>query len=157
MYCRHIRKARSNVSSEGLSSQRNVKVNNGCLFILRVNCLFVFLFTFFELASVLNLPIEYCKRKISPSIFVNCCCLLIIRIVVRIDNWKTDSVYPCGHFIRSLGPIGDLETETSVILVEHSLLTLPFTEGQLREMPRNDLAEPWVIEEQEILKRKDLR
>ena len=76
---------------------------------------------------------------------------------MRIDNWKTDSVYPCGHFIRSRGPIGDLETETSVILVEHSLLTLPFTEGQLREMPRNDLEEPWVIEEQGVLKRKDLR
>lgn len=76
---------------------------------------------------------------------------------MRIDNWKTDSLYPFGHFIRSLGLIGELKTETSVILVEHSLLTLPFTDAQLREMPKNDPENPLVIEEEEVIKRKDLR
>jgi exosome complex exonuclease DIS3/RRP44 len=34
------------------------------------------------------------------------------RIVVAIDAWDADSAYPAGHYVRSLGPIGDKDTET---------------------------------------------
>ena len=29
------------------------------------------------------------------------------RIVVAIDGWDTDSAYPSGHYVRTLGTIGD--------------------------------------------------
>ena len=43
------------------------------------------------------------------------------RIVVQIDTWSSSSQYPDGHFVRSIGPIGDVETETAVIMIEHDL------------------------------------
>ena len=68
-------------------------------------------------------------------------CFLVLffffrRIVVRIDFWEVDSMYPSGHFVRSLGPIGDLETEIQALMVEHSLAAPSFTEAQLREIGR---------------------
>lgn len=36
------------------------------------------------------------------------------RIVVAIDSWEADSMYPAGHYTRTLGPIGDRDTETEV-------------------------------------------
>ena len=29
------------------------------------------------------------------------------RIVVAIDSWDTDSAYPSGHYVRTLGTIGE--------------------------------------------------
>ncbi len=34
------------------------------------------------------------------------------RIVVVIDGWDSDSAYPRGHYTRTLGVIGDRDTET---------------------------------------------
>lgn len=34
------------------------------------------------------------------------------RLVVAIDSWDTDSLYPCGHYVRTLGVIGDRDVET---------------------------------------------
>ncbi|XP_067057370.1 DIS3-like exonuclease 1 [Acropora muricata] len=79
------------------------------------------------------------------------------RIVVRIDFWEVGSMYPSGHFVRSLGPIGDLETEIQALMVEHSLAAPSFTEAQLRELPSNTPENPWVISEEEVAKRRDLR
>ena len=53
------------------------------------------------------------------------------RIVVHLDSWETDSQYPNGHFLRSLGPIGDLETETAVILIENDLHCPSFSRALL--------------------------
>ncbi len=53
------------------------------------------------------------------------------RIVVRIDSWEVDSQYPNGHFVRSIGPIGSLETETQVILIEHGLCNSSFSKALL--------------------------
>jgi len=79
------------------------------------------------------------------------------RIVVRIDFWEVDSMYPSGHFVRSLGPIGNLETEIQALMVEHSLAAPSFTEAQLKELPSNTPENPWVMTEEEIAKRRDLR
>ena len=77
--------------------------------------------------------------------------------MVRIDFWEVDSTYPSGHFVRSLGPIGNLETEIQALMVEHSLAAPSFTEAQLRELPSNTPESPWVISEEEVEKRRDLR
>lgn len=79
------------------------------------------------------------------------------RIVVRIDFWEVESMYPSGHFVRSLGPIGDLETEIQALMVEHTLAAPSFTEAQLKELPTNTPESPWVMSEMEIEKRRDLR
>jgi exoribonuclease R len=36
------------------------------------------------------------------------------RLVVAVDCWEADSLYPSGHYVRTLGAIGDKETETEV-------------------------------------------
>lgn len=56
-------------------------------------------------------------------------------MVVRIDSWESTSVYPNGHFVRVLGRIGDLEGEIATILVENSILVVPFSEAQV-QFPR---------------------
>lgn len=49
------------------------------------------------------------------------------RIVVAIDGWDADSAYPSGHYVRTLGLIGDRETETEVLLLENDINTAPFS------------------------------
>ena len=34
------------------------------------------------------------------------------RLVVAIDSWPADSTHPLGHYVRTLGVIGDKDTET---------------------------------------------
>ena len=53
------------------------------------------------------------------------------RFIVRIDHWESGSQYPNGHFVRSLGQIGDLETEIKAILVENDISVPPFSEAQV--------------------------
>jgi exoribonuclease R len=66
-------------------------------------------------------------------------------------------MYPNGHFVRSLGVKGVLDTEISTIMLEHSLFAPPFTDSQLKELPSNSPNEPWVMEQSEIETRRDLR
>ena len=66
-------------------------------------------------------------------------------------------MYPSGHFVRALGPIGNLETEIQALMVEHSLAAPSFTEAQLEELPFNTPENPWVMSEEEIAMRRDLR
>ena len=40
---------------------------------------------------------------------------------MRVDSWEINSQYPNGHFVRSLGRIGDLKAEAMVLLVEHGI------------------------------------
>jgi hypothetical protein len=39
------------------------------------------------------------------------------RLVVAIDSWDTDSMYPSGHYVRTLGVIGDRDVETVRFLI----------------------------------------
>jgi DIS3-like exonuclease 1 len=75
------------------------------------------------------------------------------RILVRVDGWEEGSRYPHGHFVCSLGPIGDVETETKAILTTHGLVSQPFTKAHLAELPPQD----WKLTEEEVSKRRDLR
>ncbi|KAF7730383.1 DIS3 mitotic control [Apophysomyces ossiformis] len=83
------------------------------------------------------------------------------RIVVRIDHWPVSSQYPNGHFVRSLGPIHQLDTEISAILVEHGISVSQASQGfsaaSLKEMPIDTLECPWRPDKSELARRKDLR
>ena len=43
--------------------------------------------------------------------------------------------FPAGHFVRTIGPIGDRETETEVILLEHDVAHHPFSPAVLGCLP----------------------
>ncbi|XP_045765418.1 exosome complex exonuclease RRP44 isoform X2 [Maniola jurtina] len=75
------------------------------------------------------------------------------RILVALDSWPRNSRYPLGHFVRSLGRIGDKNAENEVILLEHDVPHARFSEAVLACLPPND----WTIPEEEIKKRVDLR
>ncbi|XP_037088465.1 DIS3-like exonuclease 1 [Pollicipes pollicipes] len=76
------------------------------------------------------------------------------RFVVRIDSWPVSSRYPQGHFVRVLGPIGDLETEIQVILTQNDISPRPFSQAVLSEMPS---AADWSPLPAEVARRRDLR
>lgn len=40
--------------------------------------------------------------------------LLNKRIIVTVDTWDRASRYPSGHYVRTIGEIGDRDTETEV-------------------------------------------
>lgn len=63
------------------------------------------------------------------------------RIVVVIDCWPRNSRHPHGHFVRSLGPLGDINTENEVILLEHDVPHSKFSKDVLDCLPKM----PWTI------------
>lgn len=79
--------------------------------------------------------------------------LLGKRIVVSIDAWPRSSRFPCGHFVRELGEIGDKDTENEVLLLEHDVPHQSFSQAVLADLPQL----PWIITEDEHKKREDLR
>lgn len=40
--------------------------------------------------------------------------LLDKRIIVTVDSWDRQSRYPSGHYVRTIGEIGDRDTESEV-------------------------------------------
>eukprot|EP00466_Bigelowiella_natans_P006573 jgi/Bigna1/135277/aug1.28_g9985 len=75
------------------------------------------------------------------------------RIVVQFDGWPRNSRRPHGHYVRTLGKIGDLDTETNVVLLEHDIPTQAWSPAVLKCLPPED----WCITNQEAEKRRDLR
>ncbi|EME27978.1 exoribonuclease R [Galdieria sulphuraria] len=61
------------------------------------------------------------------------------RIVVSIDSWERNSMFPSGHVIEELGVEGDIETETKVLLHENSIITRAFPKAVLECLPADDL------------------
>lgn len=66
------------------------------------------------------------------------------RVIVAIDQWPRNSRYPQGHFVRSLGPLGDKDTENEVLMIEHDVPHSKFSEEVLSFLPKM----PWTITEQ---------
>lgn len=66
------------------------------------------------------------------------------RIIVAIDQWPRHSRYPQGHFVRTLGPLGDKDTENEVLLIEHDVPHSKFSQEVLNCLPKL----PWIITEQ---------
>ena len=75
------------------------------------------------------------------------------RIIVVIDCWPKHSKYPQGHFVRTLGEIGDKNTENEVLLLEHDVPHEPFPQAVLNCLP----PATWSIPLEEMKKREDLR
>jgi exosome complex exonuclease DIS3/RRP44 len=40
------------------------------------------------------------------------------RILVAIDDWPVTSIFPWGHYVSSIGDVGDKEVETFILLHE---------------------------------------
>lgn len=77
------------------------------------------------------------------------------RLVVAIDGWDIDSSYPHGHYVRSLGTIGDRATETEVVLLEHDVTSAPFSAAVHACVPPL----PWAVGPEDVADaaREDLR
>ncbi|XP_038623740.1 exosome complex exonuclease RRP44 [Tachyglossus aculeatus] len=75
------------------------------------------------------------------------------RIIVAIDGWPRNSRYPNGHFVKNLGTVGDKETETEVLLLEHDVPHQPFSQAVLSFLPKM----PWSITGKDMKNREDLR
>lgn len=65
------------------------------------------------------------------------------RLVVAVDGWDADSPFPEGHYVRTLGAIGDLATETEVLIHENDINTAPFSEAVHACVPPL----PWAVDE----------
>lgn len=75
------------------------------------------------------------------------------RILVAIDSWPAYSKFPLGHYVRTLGVIGDKETETNVLLIEHDIPCDQFSDEVMRCLPPED----WHITTENSSGRRDLR
>ncbi|KAK1944347.1 Exosome complex exonuclease RRP44 A [Phytophthora citrophthora] len=75
------------------------------------------------------------------------------RLLVAIDSWPADSKFPLGHYVRTLGVIGDKETETNVLLIEHDIPCDQFSDEVMRCLPPED----WKITAENSTGRRDLR
>ncbi|OBZ70401.1 DIS3-like exonuclease 2 [Grifola frondosa] len=63
------------------------------------------------------------------------------------------SLHPFGTLVEELGPIGDIEVETSALLKDCNFPTEDFSENVMKCLPPI----PWTIPERELDVRKDLR
>eukprot|EP00050_Salpingoeca_kvevrii_P012604 m.23790 g.23790 ORF g.23790 m.23790 type:complete len:1095 (-) comp4173_c0_seq1:8-3292(-) len=107
-------------------------------------------------SKVLGVPMDMRIPKIRFSTN-NAAALKGMRIVLRLDRWPIDSHWPEGHFVRELGPAGDVDAETACILVEHEILVPPFSEAQIAELPTDTPENPWRPDPDEIERRRDIR
>lgn len=73
--------------------------------------------------------------------------------VACIKRHPISSLHPFGTLVEELGPIGDIEVETSALLKDCNFPTEEFTENVLKCLPPI----PWTIPEHELKVRKDLR
>jgi exosome complex exonuclease DIS3/RRP44 len=60
------------------------------------------------------------------------------RILVQVDSWPADSKYPLGHYTKTLGDIGDKDTETQVLLIEHDIPTAAWSQSVLACLPKDE-------------------
>ncbi|KAJ7068327.1 SSD1 protein [Mycena amicta] len=73
--------------------------------------------------------------------------------VACIKRHPISSLHPFGTLVEELGPIGDIEVETSALLKDCNFPTEDFTDNVIKCLPPM----PWTIPEREFEIRKDLR
>jgi len=73
--------------------------------------------------------------------------------VALIKRWPITSLHPFGTLVEELGPIGDIEVETSALLKDCNFPTEEFTDAVVRCLP----PVPWTIPEREYEVRRDMR
>ena len=79
------------------------------------------------------------------------------KIVVALDSWPRHSRYPLGHFVRTIGNIGDKPTEIEVVLLEHDIPHSKFSQEVLDCLPTVTPENPWQITEADFAERQDFR
>ncbi|CAO2834115.1 unnamed protein product [Amaranthus hypochondriacus] len=81
--------------------------------------------------------------------------LLDKRIIVAVDSWDRLSRYPTGHYVRTIGEIGDRDTESEVVLIENDINSRPFSSQVLACLPPL----PWSVSPEHLSdpNREDLR
>ncbi|KAH7850041.1 hypothetical protein Vadar_026946 [Vaccinium darrowii] len=81
--------------------------------------------------------------------------LLDKRIIVAVDSWDCLSRYPSGHYVRTVGEIGDRDTESEVVLIENDIDARPFSSQVLACLPPL----PWSVSSEDLENpiRQDLR
>ena len=79
------------------------------------------------------------------------------RIIVALDSWPRHSRYPLGHFVRTIGTIGDKPTEIEVVLLEHDIPHSKFSQEVLDCLPTVTPEKPWKITPEDYAKREDFR
>ena len=79
------------------------------------------------------------------------------KIVVALDSWPRHSRYPLGHYVRTVGQIGDKRTEIEVVLLEHDIPHSQFSQEVLDCLPVVTPEHPWTITEADYAKREDFR
>ncbi|KAI9193160.1 uncharacterized protein BJ171DRAFT_431682 [Polychytrium aggregatum] len=77
------------------------------------------------------------------------------RIIVAVDGWPRNSRYPSGHFVKTLGEVGDRDTETEVLLLEHDCPYAPFSKHVESFLPPE--GESWIVKDEHVAGRWDLR
>lgn len=61
--------------------------------------------------------------------------LKLHRVVVQMDGWDRRMQRPTGHFVKSLGPVGDKDTETNCTLFEYDIPVTEFSAAVLGCLP----------------------
>jgi len=60
------------------------------------------------------------------------------RILIAIDSWPSNSEYPLGHYVKTIGDTGLKDVETEVLLHEHNIPCDPFPAKVLACLPPDD-------------------
>nr|XP_009800294.1 PREDICTED: exosome complex exonuclease RRP44-like isoform X2 [Nicotiana sylvestris]XP_009800295.1 PREDICTED: exosome complex exonuclease RRP44-like isoform X2 [Nicotiana sylvestris]XP_016462144.1 PREDICTED: exosome complex exonuclease RRP44 homolog A-like isoform X2 [Nicotiana tabacum]XP_016462145.1 PREDICTED: exosome complex exonuclease RRP44 homolog A-like isoform X2 [Nicotiana tabacum]XP_016462146.1 PREDICTED: exosome complex exonuclease RRP44 homolog A-like isoform X2 [Nicotiana tabacum] len=76
-------------------------------------------------------------------------------IIIAVDSWDRLSQYQPGHYVRTVGEIGDRDTEIEVVLIENDIDARPFSAQVLACLPPL----PWFVSPQDLTNpiRQDLR
>uniref|UniRef100_A0A1B0GBW7 CSD2 domain-containing protein n=1 Tax=Glossina morsitans morsitans TaxID=37546 RepID=A0A1B0GBW7_GLOMM len=82
-----------------------------------------------------------CCGVLQPSLLANATRHIVIPADLTIDSWSRTFRYPHRHFVRSLRPLGDVDTENEVILLEHDVPHSKLSEEVLNCLPKM----PWII------------
>ncbi|XP_071480286.1 DIS3-like exonuclease 2 [Diadema antillarum] len=74
--------------------------------------------------------------------------------IAHIIDWPPQSPFAKGHLYHSLGQVGDVEAETTAMLIEHGIDYSDFSAEVLEDLPKE---RPWTIPPDELTQRRDFR
>lgn len=101
-----------------------------------------------------RVPLIAIPTEQAPPDFVENAEMYADRLFVAcIKRHPISSLHPFGTLVEELGPIGDVEVETSALLKDCNFPTEDFTDNVLKCLPPL----PWTIPEHEFAVRKDMR
>lgn len=79
--------------------------------------------------------------------------LVSMRLLVSIDDWPVDSLYPIGHYTEVIGKIGDKAVETKILLQELGVSCAEFSNKVMACLPPAS----WSISSKDLEGRADFR